>query len=65
MSKKITKDELREILRNRDIGTILNIYNLMFDTKIELINDLIGNHSEKKITKGLKKRLWNFEVVSE
>ena len=65
MSKKITKDELRKILENKDCGVILSIYNLMFDTKIELINDLIGNHSNSKITKGLRKHLWDFEVVSE
>ena len=65
MSKEITKDELREILAKKDSGIILSIYNYMFDTKTELINDLIGNHSEKKITAGLKWYGLDFEVVSK
>lgn len=65
MSKEITKDELREILTNKDSDVILSIYNYMFDTKMELVNDLIGNHSEKKITTGLKNYGWDFEIVTE
>lgn len=65
MSKKITKDELREILRHRFFSDILSIYNYMFDKKMEMINDLIGNHSEKKLTTGLKRYGWDFEVVTE
>ena len=65
MSKEITKDELRKILTNKDSDVILSIYNYMFDTKMEMINDLIGNHSEKKITIGLKNYGWDFEIVTE
>ena len=65
MTKKITKDELREMLQHRFFSDILSIYNYMFDKKIEMVNDLIGNHSEKKLTICLKRHGWDFDVVSK
>ena len=63
MSKKITKNELREILRDKPSKVSLDIYKSIFETKMEQINDLIGNHSERKITLGLQRYGWDFEVI--